>query len=91
MAVRMVKSSEIPAEVLRPPQWPMWRVTGYTGKRGDIRRGQTFVRADSESKAIELGKAALRMLGVRGRYVVNASRYYPWLDLALDGYYGYSE
>jgi hypothetical protein len=88
---RMVKSADIPAEVLRPPQWPMWRVFAYTGKRGDIQRGQTFVRASSEAQAVELGKSALRMLGIRGRYVVNASRYYPWLDTALQGYYCYSE
>lgn len=89
--MRTVKSSDIPESVLRPPHWPMWRVFAYTGKRGDIHRGQTFVRAHSEAAAIELGKAALRMLGIRGRYVVNAIRYYPWLDPAFLGYHGYDE
>jgi hypothetical protein len=68
----------------------MWKVIAYTGKRGDIHMGRTFVRASCESSAISTGKAALRLIGVRGRYVVNVSRYYPWLDRELAGYIGYS-
>lgn len=64
----------------------MWKVIAYRGKNGDIRLGQTFVRATTEAQACELGKTALRMLGVRGRYVVNAHRYYPWFDHLTAGY-----
>jgi hypothetical protein len=88
--MKMIRSEDIPAEVLRPPNWRQWKVIAYTGKNGDVRRGQTFVLADTEAQACELGKAALRMLGIRGRYVVNAMRYYPWGDPAFFRYYGYA-
>ena len=82
---------EIPESVLRPPNWPMWRVFAYTGKRGDKHLGETFVRAHDEASAIAIGKLALRLIGIRGRYVVNASRYYPWFDRKLAGFVSYSE
>lgn len=66
--------------------WNQWRVVAYTGKRGDKHLGQTFVRADSEKQAVELGRSALRMLGVRGRYVVNARPYHPWHDISFLGF-----
>ena len=87
---QVIQASEIPESVLRPEAWPMWKVVAYTGKRGDIHLGKTFVRAHSESIAIATGKAALRLIGVRGRYVVNVSRYYPWFDSELAGYVLYS-
>ncbi len=77
---------DIPQSVLYPAGWNQWRVVAYTGKRGDIQLGETFVRADSESAACELGKTALRLIGVRGRFVVNAKPYYPWFDPAMLGY-----
>jgi hypothetical protein len=81
----------IPESVLHPPGWRQWKVIAYTGKRGDVRRGQTFVLADTESQACELGRTALRMLGIRGRYVVNAMLYYPCNDMDFFGYLGYLE
>lgn len=87
----MKKNAEdIPAEVLRPKDWTMWKVIAYRGKTGDVRLGETFVRAATESQARELGKSALRMIGVRGRYVVNASLYYPWFDSRLAGWVGFA-
>jgi hypothetical protein len=86
----MIKVEDIPESVVRPKHWQMWRVIAYRGKTGDIHLGQTFVRAGSETQACELGETALRMLGVRGRYVVNASVYYPWLDRELHGYVGFA-
>ena len=87
----MMRLTDLPPQVLRPQSWPMWVVIAYTGKTGNIHLGKTFVRADSESRACELGKSALRLIGVRGRFVVNAKPYYPWLDGALNGYVGYSK
>jgi hypothetical protein len=86
----ITKAEDIPDEILKPKNWPMWRVIAYRGKSGDVHLAETFVRSSSELRAIEIGKSALRMLGVRGRYVVNASRYYPWLDRKLAGYVGFA-
>jgi hypothetical protein len=85
----MIKPADIPDSVMRPQVWTMWRVVAYTGKNGDRKLGETFVRAFSEQAAKEIGKVALRMTGIRGRYVVNASPYYPWRDLAFQGFIGY--
>lgn len=63
-----------------PIYWDQWKAVAYTGKRGDIRLGETFVRASDAIRAKELGKRALRLIGVRGRFVVNVVPYYPWLD-----------
>ena len=84
-----MKLSDIPTSVLRPSNWQQWKVIAYRGKTGDIRLGQTFVRAHSEAEAVELGRKALKLTGIRGRFVANASPYYPWLDIALQGYVGY--
>jgi hypothetical protein len=82
--------SEIPQSVLRPQHWTMWKAIAYTGKTGDTKLGETFVRALSEESALVLGKSALRVIGIRGRFVVNVSPYYPWCDSALQGFLGYS-
>lgn len=66
--------------------WNQWQVTAYTGKNRNINLGQTFVRAYTEQQAMELGKRALRMTGVRGSYRVSAMRYFPWLDFAMVGF-----
>jgi hypothetical protein len=63
-----------------------WKVTAYTGKNRDKVLGQSFVKACSESQAIELGRRALRLIGVRGRFQVSASPYSPLRDLAFLGY-----
>lgn len=66
--------------------YDQWRVTAYRGKNGDIKAGETFVRADSESRAKEIGKTALRQIGISGRFVVNVRPYRAWRDLAFLGY-----
>jgi len=90
MSNKMKTIKDIPEEILRPSNWSMWEVVAYRGKSGDVHVAKTFVRAASERSACELGKSALRLLGVRGRYVVNAKVYYPWLDTALQGYVGFA-
>jgi hypothetical protein len=63
-----------------------WRVTAYTGKNRNIVLGQTWVKAYSEASAVELGRRALRLIGVRGRFRVSASLYSPLRDVAFLGY-----
>ena len=81
---------DIPASVLRPEQWDRWEVKAYCGKSGDTHLGTTFVRAANEERAKELGKSALRVIGVRGRFVVNVRHYLPWFDSAMAGFIGFS-
>ena len=66
--------------------WQMWRVRAYTGKNRNIHLGDSFVRADTEQQAMELGKSALRITGVRGAYRVEAVPYHPWADWAFTGF-----
>ena len=47
-----------------------WKVTAYTGKNRDKILGHSWVRASSEQQAIELGRRALRLIGVRGSFRV---------------------
>ena len=61
-------------------------VAAYTGKNRDINLGDSFVRADTEQQAMELGKSALRITGVRGAYRVEAVPYHPWADWAFTGF-----
>jgi hypothetical protein len=82
--------SNIPQAALRPTAWTVWKVKAYAGKRGQIHLGQTYVRADTEQQARELGKSALRLIGVRGKFLTEASRYYPWLDRELTGFVQYT-
>ena len=63
-----------------------WKVTAYTGKNRNVLLGSSYVRADSESQAIDLGKRALRLIGIRGEFRVSASRYDPLRDLAFKGF-----
>jgi hypothetical protein len=63
-----------------------WKVTAYTGKNRDKVLGQTWVKACTESQAVDLGRRALRLVGVRGRFQVSASQYSPLGDLAFIGY-----
>jgi hypothetical protein len=63
-----------------------WKVTAYTGKHRNVLLGSSYVRADSESQAMELDKRALRLIGVRGSFRVSASRYDPLRDLAFKGF-----
>lgn len=86
----MSKFQGFTSSELRPSPWFTWRAVAYTGKRGDIKLGETFLRASTEAEALALGKSALRLIGVRGRFVVNVSPYYPWLDVAFQGYVGVS-
>lgn len=66
--------------------WNQWQVTAYTGKNRDRNLGTSFVRADSEEHARELGRKALRLIGVRGSFRVSASPYWPPRDLAFWGF-----
>ena len=87
----MIKRIEdIPASVLRPTNWDKWEVRAFTGKSGDIHLGTTFVRAATIEEATKLGKSALRLIGVRGRFVVYAKHYLPWYDSACLGYVGFA-
>jgi hypothetical protein len=63
-----------------------WKVTAYTGKNRDKVLGHTWVKARSESQAVDLGRRALRLIGVRGRFQLSASQYSPLQDLAFLGY-----
>jgi len=63
-----------------------WKVTAYTGKHRNVLLGSSYVRADSERQAMELGKRALRLIGIRGSFRVSASRYDPLRDLAFKGF-----
>ena len=63
-----------------------WQVIAYAGKNRDVMLGRSYVRAATESQAMELGKTALRLIGVRGRFQVQALRYAPWKDWAFAGF-----
>lgn len=63
-----------------------WKVRAYTGKNRNIVLGCTYVRALTEAGAIELGRKALKIIGIKGRYQVEAIRYSPLHDLAFVGY-----
>jgi hypothetical protein len=63
-----------------------WKVTAYAGKNRNIILGHSWVRASSEQQAIELGRRALRLIGVRGLFRVSASLYSPLSDWAFAGY-----
>jgi hypothetical protein len=63
-----------------------WKVTAYTGKNRNILLGSSFVLADTEQQAMEFGKTALRLIGVRGSFRVSASAYNPLRDWAFAGY-----
>ena len=63
-----------------------WQVIAYAGKNRDVMLGRSYVRAVSESQAMELGKSALRLIGVRGRFRVQAVPYAPWNDWAFAGF-----
>lgn len=76
-------------DALNPEGWNQWKITATIGKSGDTVVGTTYVRAASEDRAKELGKTALRMLGVRGRFVVLARIYRPWADPEIQPYLGY--
>jgi len=78
MTNKTIAASDIPSEIMTPPNWDQWTATGYRGNPGSEVR--TIVRASSREQAIELGKAALRTMGIRGKLTVSASPYYPWLD-----------
>lgn len=57
-----------------------WKVIAYTGKNRDKILGSTYVLAETEEKAMELGKTALRLIGIRGQFRVQALIYHPWRD-----------
>jgi len=83
-----IKAEDIPQKIMAPKDWPLWRVTA-------IREGKacqsTFIRShDTQDRIQELGKRALRMIGVRGRYTVKVSQYFPWLDPVLSGHFVYN-
>lgn len=66
--------------------WDQWKVSAYRGKRGEIHLAHTYVRAKSEEGAKRIGKEALKTIGVRGRFFVWATPYYPWKDPEIRRY-----
>ena len=66
--------------------WRQWKVIAYTGKNRNIKLGSSYVLADSEREAMQLGRRALRLIGVRGSFQVSASQYNPLGDLAFAGF-----
>ena len=62
-----------------------WQCEAYSGKKRQTFR-KTWVRACSEREAMELGRRAFRLLGVRGKFFVSASPYRPERDIAFIGY-----
>lgn len=63
-----------------------WKVRAYTGKNRNIVLGCTYVRALTEADAIELGRKALKIIGIKGRYQVEALPYSPYHDLSFGKY-----
>ena len=57
-----------------------WKVIAYTGKNRDVILGNSYLLAETEAKAMELGKSALRLIGIRGQFRVQALIYHPWRD-----------
>lgn len=86
----ITRIEDIPASILRPVHWDQWEVRAFTGKSGDVHLGTTFVRCETIERAAELAKSALRLIGVRGRFVVNVKPYLPWYDSAFVGYIGFA-
>lgn len=60
-----------------------WKVIAYTGKRGEVRLGESYVRARSEEHARDVGRQAFKLRGLRGRFCVHALRYDPAQDREL--------
>ena len=73
-------------QLIQAIAWRQWKVVAYTGKRRDVVLGESFVLADTEEKAMELGKTALRLIGIRGQFRVQALRYFPWRDWRFAGF-----
>ena len=63
-----------------------WKVTAYTGKHRDKILGKTYVMAATETDAMELGKKALRLIGVRGSFRVSVRLYSPLQDFDFGKY-----
>lgn len=63
-----------------------WEVKAYRGKNRDVDLGTSWVTADTERQAIELGKRAMRMIGVRGQFRVSVRLYRPECDRAFLGF-----
>lgn len=63
-----------------------WKATAYTGKNRDKILGHTYVRAATESQAIDLGRRALRLIGIKGRYQVSVRQWSPLQDFDFHSY-----
>lgn len=63
-----------------------WKVIAYKGKRGEIRLGESYVRAESEEHAREVGRQAFKVRGMRGKFFVHAMAYDPAQDRELIAY-----
>lgn len=63
-----------------------WQIIAYAGKNRNVIVGRTYVRAATASEAIDLGRSALRLIGVRGRFNVEAVAYDPSSDWAFSGF-----
>ena len=63
-----------------------WQVIAYSGKNRNVVLGKSYVRAATAAEAVDLGRSALRLIGVRGRFNVDAIPYSPLLDWSFSGF-----
>ena len=63
-----------------------WQVIAYSGKNRNVILGKSYVRASTAAQAVDLGRSALRLIGVRGRFNVDAIPYSPLGDWAFSGF-----
>lgn len=63
-----------------------WQVIAYSGKNRNVVLGKSYVRAATAAQAVDLGKSALRLIGVRGRFNVDAIPYSPLGDWSFSGF-----
>ena len=62
----------------------MWRVIAFRG-RERMTSAETFVRADTRERAIEIGREVLR-IRIKGRHQFRATEYHPERDIAFRGF-----
>lgn len=63
-----------------------WQVIAYSGKNRNRILGKSYVRASTAAEAVDLGRSALRLIGVRGRFNVDAIPYSPLRDWEFSGF-----
>lgn len=68
------------------PHWDQWRCIAVTSRARKPVRGEVFVRARTRQIAERCGREAFALQGVKGRLVINAFPYYPWLDRRISSF-----